>query len=696
MLGGVTREERPLEPVVTVHSDAERRVRELERRVASLQAEVASLRARQLRSGEQDSGVGCMSTEREVMHAEVERLANIGSWSWDVRTNAVAWSEQAYRIFGYEPGVDAATNEAFFAALHPDDRKVLLEAAPRTALTGITSPPPRCRFIHRDGSVRHAILTGSPIRDASGELVRIVGAALDITGFVEVESELRRTAQLLNDAERMAGLGSWSWCAESQRIHWSETMYRIFGIEPGVEITSDLFYERVHPDDREHLRNSSHCLAGGRALTSEFRVSWPDGSVRHVTMESHAERDEHGRPLRLMGTVQDITARAQLEHQLRHSQKMDALGTFAGGIAHDVNNYLMVIQGNAQLLRARSTPGSFESRRVEEIGTAASSCAALTRQLLSFARRQASAPRLVDTGELIANRAQLLRRVLGDEVELVVSTGGRPAVSRIDPAQLEQVLVNLAVNARDAMPVGGVVRIDVVSCLVDVEFASSRPALSPGSYVRISVRDTGTGIPAAVRARVFEPFFTTKAQGKGTGLGLSTVYGILKQWRGHIELESQVGEGTVFHVWLPAHPGPADSVRESEPARPAPGCETVLLAEDEPQVRFLIQTVLEQAGYTVVLAEDGRHALELAERLGHVDLLVSDVRMPHLGGVELARRLRSLWPRLEVILMSGYPEVDSADTHDPGVGHSLLAKPFGTTDLLGCVRKALDRMSESA
>jgi len=689
MLGGVRRENLPSEPV---HApDAEHRIRELEQRVGCLQAEVASLRARHLRGGEQDSGVGSMSTEREAMHVEVERLANIGSWSWDVRTNEVSWSEQAYRIFGYEPGVDVPTREAFFAALHPDDRRFLMDASPRTALTGITAPAPRCRFIHKDGSVRHVILTGTPIHDQSGQLIRIVGAALDVTSFVEVESELRCTAQLLNDAERMAGLGSWSWSADTQRIHWSDTMYRIFGIDLGVEITTERFYERVHPDDREHLRSSSQCLAGGRVLTTEFRVSWPDGSVRHVSMESHAEYDDYGRLTRLMGTIQDITARSQLEHQLRHSQKMDALGTLAGGIAHDVNNYLMVIQGNAQLLRARSTPESFEHRRVEEIATAASSCASLTRQLLSFARRQGSAPRLVDIGGSIAGRAQLLQRILGDEVELAVATSDQPVVSRIDPAQLEQMLVNLTVNARDAMPGGGIVRIEVAACVVEPEFASSRPALSPGNYVRISVRDTGTGIPAAIRARVFEPFFTTKAHGKGTGLGLSTVYGILKHWRGHIELESQVGEGTVFHVWLPAHPGPADVVRESESPRPAPGCETVLLAEDEPQVRFLIQTVLEQAGYTVVLAEDGRHALQLAEQIERIDLLVSDVRMPHLGGVELARRLRGHWPRLEVILMSGYPDIDSADTRDGTVGHALLAKPFGTTDLLGCVRKALDR-----
>jgi two-component system, cell cycle sensor histidine kinase and response regulator CckA len=209
--------------------------------------------------------------------------------------------------------------------------------------------------------------------------------------------------------------------------------------------------------------------------------------------------------------------------------------------------------------------------------------------------------------------------------------------------------------------------------------------------VRLSVRDTGAGIPSAIQSRVFEPFFTTKGQGKGTGLGLSTVYGIVKQWRGHVEFDSQLGHGTEFRVWLPARSGPADSLNESERPAPASGRETVLLAEDEPQVRRLIYTVLEQAGYTVLVAEDGQHALRVAQQTLHIDLLMSDVRMPHLGGVELARRLRKIWPELKVLLMSGYPDIDAANARDSGVGDPLFAKPFGTNELLARVRSALDQ-----
>jgi two-component system cell cycle sensor histidine kinase/response regulator CckA len=680
----------------SAHDDTEKCVRTLSERVERLQAEVATLRARHLRTGEHDVGIGSLLTEREASFIEVERLANVGSWSWDVRTNEVAWSEQAFRIFGYDPAVDKATREAFFAALHPDDRRFLENASGRTAATGITAPAPRCRFVHPDGSVRHVILTGTPIRDQTGQLIRIVGAALDVTEFVAVESELRRTAQLLNEAERIAGLGSWNLSTSREEIEWSDTMYRIFGIAPGTRITQEVFFERIHAEDREHVRSFGPCFGSEPGRPLEFRVLWPDGSLRHACMEVHAERDERGQIVRLVGTVQDITTRVQLEQQLRHSQKMDAIGTFAGGIAHDFNNYLMVIKGNVELVRARSTPGSFECGRLEEIATAASSCAALTGQLLSLARRQVSAPSLVDVTSLVSRAAPVLRRLLGDHIQLVFVEPRAEAVVRIDPAQLEQVLVNLVVNARDAMPEGGAVTIRIDCTPIGATFASSRPTLSPGEYVRISVKDTGVGIAAATRSRVFEPFFTTKAQGKGTGLGLSTVYGIVKQWRGHVEFESQLGSGTEFCVWLPAHAGPADSARESEVPKPAPGRETVLLAEDEPLVRALIRTVLEEAGYTVLMAEDGQHALRVAQQAAHVDLLVSDVRMPHLGGVELARRLRTTWPDLEVILMSGYPDIDAVNAQESGLGDALLAKPFGTTNLLDRVRRALDRRARPA
>jgi two-component system, cell cycle sensor histidine kinase and response regulator CckA len=671
---------------------AEQRIRELEGQLQRLQLEIAALRSRHVRAGERDSGLGSLPIEREATFDEVERLANVGSWIWDVRTNEVAWSEQCFRIFGYDPEVDEARMENFYAALHPDDRDLLLSHSGRSATTGITAPAPCCRFIHKDGSTRHVILSGTPIRDQDNQLIRIVGAALDVTGFMTVNAELNHTAQLLNEAERLAGLGSWVLNESTQHIEWSETLYRIMGIAQGTRITKDLFYERVHPDDREHVRESHRYFAEGNSHPIEFRVLRPDGSQRQVWMVARHERDQSGQISRVLGMIQDVTDRTQLEQQLRHSQKMDAIGTFAGGIAHDFNNYLMVIQGNVQLIKGRTRLDQADDGILTEIGTAAAGCAALTRQLLSLARRQVSAPRVLDVSKLVCGSAALIRRLLGDHIELVLATSSHTVV-RIDPAQLEQVVVNLAVNARDAMPEGGVVTIETARVTIDGELASSRPSLAPGEYVRLSVKDVGAGIPPAIQTRVFEPFFTTKSHGKGTGLGLSTVYAIVQQWHGHIELESQIGRGTVFHVWLPAQEGvPAERAPESERTQTARGTETVLLAEDEPQVRQLIRTLLEQAGYVVLVAENGEQALRKARRASQVDLLLSDVRMPHVGGVQLARQLRETWPEVKVLLMSGYPDIDAVTAHEGGA--PLFAKPFCARELLERVRATLDQAAE--
>jgi two-component system cell cycle sensor histidine kinase/response regulator CckA len=310
--------------------------------------------------------------------------------------------------------------------------------------------------------------------------------------------------------------------------------------------------------------------------------------------------------------------------------------------------------------------------------------------MLAFSRRQIFTLADVDLNVVVAGTGRMIGRLIGEDVVVETDLDAGLSLVRADVGQIEQVFVNLVVNARDAMPHGGALRIETRDVRLDAPVATERELIPAGAYVRLAVSDTGEGISADVLPHIFEPFFTTKEHGKGTGLGLSTVYGIIKQWRGHVELDSQSGQGTEFRVWLPAQAGPADSVDAVERPRPAPGRETVLLAEDEPQVRRLIHTVLEQAGYTVLVAEDGQHALRVAEGAGHVDLLVSDVRMPHLGGVELARRLRLLWPEVQVLLMSGYPDIDAVNAQASGVGDALFAKPFDTSDLLDRVRNMLD------
>jgi CheY-like chemotaxis protein len=281
----------------------------------------------------------------------------------------------------------------------------------------------------------------------------------------------------------------------------------------------------------------------------------------------------------------------------------------------------------------------------------------------------------------------MLRRLLGEHIELAVNVAPNSAVVRADPAHIEQVIVNLAVNARDAMPDGGTITLETGNCTVDPEFARSRPPLEPGPHVRLTVRDTGTGIPDAIRARILEPFFTTKEPGRGTGLGLATVYGIVQQCRGHIDFHSRPGRGSEFSVLLPAHAADADQEQAVEPGLPLSRGETLLVAEDEPQVRKLTKKLLSRAGYRVFLAEDGAEALTVAAELERIDLLLTDVRMPRLGGVELARRLRAERPGLRVLFMSGYLD---ADARADELGSPLMPKPFTMRELLSRVRAALD------
>jgi PAS domain S-box-containing protein len=405
-------------------------------------------------------------------------------------------------------------------------------------------------------------------------------------------------------------------------------------------------------------------------------------------------RNAVGAEIGTLAILEDTTEHKRLEAQLRQAQKMEAVGRLAGGIAHDFNNLLAVIMGHSDLIKSVLRKGDALAHDVEQIRRASERAATLTRQLLAFSRRQFLQPQVIDLNTLVGNLATMLRRLIGEHVQLELRLD--PGAGRVsaDPGQIEQVVMNLTVNARDAMPQGGRVVLETAAVVLDQAFVATHPGSTPGPHVRLSIDDTGCGMGPEVLSHLFEPFFTTKEPGRGTGLGLSTVYGIVKQHRGYIGVTSEPGRGSTFAVHLPrveTKPTP-ERTAPREPLRPG-GRETVLFVEDEVALRDLMHRVLTKGGYTVLAAGDGLEALALVEEHSHpIDLVVTDVIMPRMSGPELASRLRARDPGIRLLYVSGYTadQLRSAQT-DLGADATLLPKPFTSDGLLRKVREVLDR-----
>ena len=544
----------------------------------------------------------------------------------------------------------------------------------------------------KDGRVFERFV--APHRIGSTIVGRVVSLR-DIGPAVRTEQALEQHRAFLEKAQEIGHIGSW--VAEldgSDRLGWSAETHRLFGVPLGTfEGSATAFFALVHPDDRAGVAAvRDAAVAGGRPLDIEHRVVRSDGSLRWVHERAEVVQDPQGRPLRLVGTVQDITERRLLEDQLRQSQKMEAIGRLAGGIAHDLNNALTAIAGYAEL--ALGEIGSDHAARadVEEIRRAAERAGSVTRQLLAFSRKQLLEPRVFDLNETIAAIARLLSRLLGADVEVQtrLSDSALPVLG--DPGQVEQAVINLAVNARDAMPGGGRLVLATARETIDAGFARSHLPIAPGDYVVLRVTDSGHGMPRETQAHIFEPFFTTKAVGKGTGLGLSMVYGTLKQIGGFIFVDSEVGRGTTFGLYFPpaviAPPAPeASKPRDRE----RQGHETLLIVEDEPSVRNMVASALRHDGYRLLIASSAEEALTTADAHdGPIDLLLTDAMMPGKSGVELANLMAVRRPATPVIVMSGYTD-ETLDV--PGMTEpiALLQKPFTPRELRRRIREVLDR-----
>jgi PAS domain S-box-containing protein len=619
--------------------------------------------------------------------------ALVATWDVDLPSGTVHYGPGWSELVGRPASELPPTREGLRALVHPEDRQQAFAALGDYLAGRLPEYAAEFRLETRHRGWRWMQSRGRVVeRDAEGRPVRVLGTNVDVTTRRAALEALRTSEARLAGIVGSAMDAILSADAQGRVVVFNTAAERMLGL-PAAEALGgplDRFLpERFRARHPEHLARFAASGGSRRTFAGDQALSALRADGREFPVEASISLTGAGAEALFTVILRDVSERKLLEGQLRQAQKMEAVGQLAGGVAHDFNNLLTAITAYSELALADVDPGSRIGQDLGEIHQAALRAGQLTRQLLAFSRQQVLRLQVLDLNEVLAGAERLLRRLVGESVLLEVLQAAAPARVTADPGQLEQVLVNLAVNARDAMPHGGVLTVESAGVTLSEEEGARAGGLPPGRYVRLSVADTGTGMDEALRARIFEPFFTTKPVGKGTGLGLATVYGIVKQLGGGLQVESAPGQGSTFSVLLPYAEG------ELEPgARPGAsgalrGSETLLLVEDEQVVRSSLKRMLERHGYRVLEARHGADALlVLRERRGEVDLVLTDVRMPEMGGQELVARLRTEAPGLPVLYLSGYADV-MPEVGGEGPAVAFVEKPVSATTLLEHVRGAL-------
>lgn len=625
-------------------------------------------------------------------------------WDWDLLERTIVLDAQANSLFGYDPERVVVSEDDIYREIAPDDLPDVKEAVTR-ALRGEGSYRAEFRQIRRNRTLVWLAGRGEVIRDAHGQPVRMLGVNYDITERKRAEDALRDSEERLRLAQEAGGIGSWDWDLRNDTVIWSDSNFRLLGLDPKDVCPSyAAFFRVVHPDDRDGLRDEvEKALATEQGLHAEFRVvDGSDGAIRWLQCRGEVKRGSDGSPVRMVGVIRDVTTRrcatealerltAELEArvaertaQLVQAQKMETLEQITGGLAHDFNNLLAAVLGHLELLRKRlAARGDGEDLKLlDGAAEGAERGAKLTQRLLAFARRQDLRPGIVDIPALIAGMENLLRRSLGPSVRIETEFPDDLWAVRVDANQFEMALLNLAVNARDAMPVGGLLMISARNKGV----SPNHPlALSPGDYVCLVVTDTGVGIDEATLARVTEPFFTTKQKGQGTGLGLSMVHGLAGQSGGALSLSSRPGTGTRVELWLPRanEMMPAVAPMPEEIQASPRRSWVVLLVDDDWLVASSTEAMLKDLGHEVIAVSSAARALEVLASGRPVDLVMTDHAMPGMTGIELINRIREGWPNLPVLLATGYAELPgNAPQNIP-----KLTKPYRQADLAAWIGK---------
>jgi PAS domain S-box-containing protein len=633
--------------------------------------------------------------ESEERHRLALDVAALGTWRHDLLKGIAYLDARTQEFWSFDRA--EVRWEELIARVHPDDRERLTKKRDASCNpTGSGDYANEFRVVRPDGSVRWLATRARGLFEGDGVARRptlAIGISADVTERKRADEAIRRSEELLRRAEAMANVAAWTFDSASGTFTCSDQASRVCGSRPGPHRIDD-WLSAVYPQDRERVQRAFHRSLAGAQLELEHRLV-VDGKIKWVHVRAEPQFDITGRARGLIGVGQDVTERRLIEEQLRQAQKLEAVGRLAGGVAHDFNNLISGISMYGELLldglsrhdRLRSYAAAIQG--ATQLG------ARLTGQLLAFSRKAVVALELLDLNEVIESISLMLSRLIGEDVALVTALS--PALSRVmlDRGQFEQVLMNLAVNARDAMPRGGRLTLETrdVELLQQQTAHETQPA--PGRYVELTVSDTGHGMTDEVKSHIFEPFFTTKGPGKGTGLGLATVFGIVKQAGGHILVDSWVGEGTRFRILLPVAPETSPASAQGSPETPPPpGKETVLLAEDEAMVRNSARLVLETQGYEVIEAGNGVEALRIVDAYpGPIHLLLTDVVMPGMGGRELAAAVLARRPGVKVLYMSGYLDDDVVRHGVLQATDAFLQKPLTRMAIARKIREVLDRRS---
>ena len=592
-----------------------------------------------------------------------------------------------------------ALGDGWQQAIHPDDRQRKLDDWQEALENDRPVSGGEYRMRMPGGVEKWVVGQAVPLHDMDGALSGFVGTLTDITERRLAEEAIRHSEEkyrtLFEESQDTIYIST----PDGRLLDINPAGVRLFGYDSLEEMLQVDLATQIYLRASDRARMLQELTLKGFVQDLELEVQTKDGRRLTVLATSSAERDDDGRVVSIRGMLRDVTGQRNLEHQLRQAQKMEAVGRLAGGVSHDFNNLLTAILGYADLLALALPEDSPLRRNTDEIKSASQRGADLTRQLLAFGRRQVLAPEVLDLNETVVTIEKLLRRVIGEDIELVTELDPQIGAVRADPSQIEQVLLNLGINGRDAMPEGGVLTLRTGTVEVDREGEVPPLSVASGDYVMLEIEDSGIGIEEEIRDQIFEPFFTTKSRSKGSGLGLSTVYGIVRQSGGQIEVFSEPGHGSRFRILLPRvddEPSVARRVLQS-PGMPS-GKETILLVEDEPAVREYLRSLLRKLGYVVVVAGNGMRALEVAKQWeGDFDLLLSDVVMPRMNGVELAQRLSAERPGMRVLLISGHADKPEAlmEKRLSGSPVEFLQKPFSSITLANRVRRMLDIAGEA-